>query len=85
MDKAVPIVKGSRSAENMCRSWLFQPRRDTKAPMISAEPNVKQMANFDGARMMTGKKRENAKIRNTIPEARNARNHVKWLVEGSVD
>ena len=82
---AAPIVKGSRSAENICRSWLFQPRRDTKEPMISAEPKVKQMANFDGARMMTGRKREKASIRNTIPEARNARNHVKWFVDGSVD
>lgn len=82
---AAPIVKESRSAENMCMSWLFQPRRDTKAPMISAEPKVKQMANFDGARMMTGRKRVKANIRKTTPDARNARNQVKWLVDGSVD
>lgn len=82
---SAPIVNGRRSEENMCKSWLFQPRRDTKAPMMRAEPIVKQMANFDGARMMTGRKSEKAKIRNTIPDARSARNQVKWVVEGSVD
>jgi len=83
--EAVPIVNGSLSAENMCRSWLFQPRRDMKAPMMSADPRVKQIANFEGARMMTGRKREKARIRNTTPDARRARNHVKCVVEGRVD
>lgn len=83
--EAVPMVNGSLSAENMCRSWLFQPRRDMKAPIKSADPRVKQIANFEGARMMTGRKREKAKIRNTTPEARRARNHMKCVVEGRVD
>jgi hypothetical protein len=53
--------------------------------MMSREPIVKQMANLEGAKIMTGRKREKAKIRNTAPAPKNARNHVKCVVDGNDD
>jgi hypothetical protein len=53
--------------------------------MMSTEPMVKQMANLEGARMMTGRNRENARMRKTAPLPSNARNHVKCVVDGIED
>ena len=80
-----PTVKGSRSAENMCMSWPFQPRRDTKALMMRAEPMVKQIANLEGARMMMGRNREKARTENSSPAPSSARNQVKFMVLGMLD
>lgn len=80
-----PAVKGSRSVENMCASWPFHPRSDTNALMMSAEPIVKQMANLEGARMMMGRNRENARMENSSPAPSSARNHVKFMVFGMLD
>ena len=71
------MLKGRRSAENMCASWLRQPRRLTKAAMMSTEPMVKQMANLEGARMMTGRNSVKASTSNTAPAPSSARNQVK--------
>ena len=80
-----PTVKGSRCADSMCMSCPFQPRKDTKALMMRAEPMVKQMANLEGARMMIGKNREKARTENSSPAPSNARNQVKFMVLGMLD
>ena len=69
----------------MCASWPLQPRSDTKALMMSAEPIVKQMANLEGARMMMGRNSENARMENSRPAPRSARNQVKFMVFGMLD
>lgn len=56
----------------MCFSWCLQPRRETKAARIMEEPNVKHMANLEGANMMTGRNRVNARIRKNTPLPRSA-------------
>ena len=53
--------------------------------MMSSDPMVKQIANLEGAKMMTGRKSEKARIRKTAPPPRKAKNHVKCVVDGKED
>ena len=53
-----------------------------KADMVRRDPRVKQMANFDGANMITGRNRENASKRNTAPAPRRAKKYAYVVVEG---
>ena len=66
----------------MCVTWPLQPFSATKAAMMNPEPTVKLTANFEGAMIITGKNRANARTRNSPPAARSAANHVNCDVDG---
>ena len=76
------MVKGRRSLVSMCCSWPRQPLRVTKAVMMSTEPIVKQMANLPGASIITGRKRENASRRKTMPAPSSAKKYAYIDVDG---
>lgn len=79
---AIPIVNGIRSLVNMCCNCVLQPRNAAKADKMRADPVVKHTANLEGANMITGRKRVNAKIRKTMPLPSKAAKYASWLAEG---
>lgn len=49
---------------------------------MSTEPMVKQMANLEGASIMTGRKTVNARMRNSMPLPRKAAKYASCVEFG---
>lgn len=64
------MLKGSRSLVIMCCSCPLHPLSVTNDAMTRPDPIVKQMANFEGASMMTGRKSEKARSKKIKPAPR---------------
>lgn len=75
-------MKSKRSALNMWVSWCLQPLRDTKADSTKTEPIVKQIANLEGASIMTGKKIVKASTKKITPLPRKAAKYASCVDEG---
>ena len=77
-----PAVKGSRSLDIICCSCSFHPRRAPTDDKIQIEPRLNVRANFEGARIITGRNRKNASARNNRPLPSIAAKYTNWVVLG---
>ena len=60
-------VKGRRSLEAICPNICCHPLSAPRDARTSAEPRLNVIANFDGERIIIGRKMKNAKRRKRAP------------------
>ncbi len=77
-----PALNGSRSLENMCCSCCCHPRNMEKPTMMNRQPSVKLIANFDGERMIVGRKMVKASSRKIPPAARKLKKYASCCPVG---
>jgi hypothetical protein len=75
-------VKGRRSGDTIWAIPAFQPLSIIIAAIVQMEPHVKDSANFDGAMTSIGRKRKNARKKNTAAPQRSAAKYTKSVPEG---
>lgn len=76
-------VKGSLSGDTMCASPAFQPLSISMAPIVQMDPQVKDRANFPGAITSIGKKRKNARKKNTAAPHSSPAKYTKSVPDGT--